>query len=174
MRSDSLWKAWWRPPAPCWSSPAIARHTQTHEAETTHAVDLLNELVQLEYDTMAVYRTAIDRVDSVDARTELALFFDDHERSAQALTACIERYGGTKVGMDLETAWAKAHAAIADVAGDEALLGALAHREDDIHSAYERAQADLRALADPPLASALESALAAEEFHREWLLHGGS
>jgi bacterioferritin (cytochrome b1) len=146
-------------------------HIHNHEEETHRAVDLLRELVQLEYDTMAAYRAAIDRVASIDARAELALFFDDHEDTARALASCIHRYGGAaKPDTDLEQAWTRGRVAIAELAGDHALLGALAHLENNIHTAYERAQSDLRALADPPLASAFESALAAEELHREWLL----
>jgi len=146
--------------------------THDHENGTEHTVDLLCQLVQLEYDTMAAYRAAIGRVDSTDARAELALFFDHHEATAKALASCIDRYGGAaRSGTDLDQAWNRGRVALADLADDHSLLEALAHLEDDIHTAYERAQSDLRAVGDPPLASAVESALAAEEFHREWLRH---
>ncbi len=144
----------------------------THDHGPEHTVDLLTRLVQLEYDTMAAYRAAIGRVDDIDARAELALFFEHHEATANALATCITRYGGTAdAGMDLDEAWSRGRVAIADLADDHALLEALAHVEDEIHTAYEHAQSDLRSIGDPPLASAVESALAAEEFHREWLRH---
>lgn len=145
---------------------------QGHEDHSEQAVDLLRELVQLEYDTMAAYRAAIDRVADVDARAELAMFFDDHQRTARALASCIDRYGGaTRTRADLERAWTRGRVAVDDLAGDNALLHALAQLEDNMHAAFERAQSGLRPIADPPLASAVEAALAAEEAHREWLLH---
>jgi hypothetical protein len=144
-----------------------------HHVDAGTAMQRLGELIQLEYDTMAAYRAAIDRVDSTAARGELAMFFEDHEATARTLSSCVERYGGRPVAGDLARAWETWGHAIADIESDAALIAALAHLEENVHVAYERAQRDLRLLGDPPLAFALGSALADEEHHHEWLTHAG-
>lgn len=136
------------------------------------AVTLLNQLIQLEYDTMAAYRAAIDRVDSLAVRRELAQFFADHETHARELSTCVERFGGrAKTGGDLKQLWTRGRVILADLAGDEAVLGALERVEVDVHRAYERAQSELRRLADPSLAAVFDRALAEEDHHVLWLVH---
>jgi len=134
--------------------------------DAARAVSVLNDLIQLEYDTMAAYRAAIDRIDSVGVRRELAQFFSDHEAHTRTLATCVERYGGhPKSGGDLKQLWTRGRVILADLAGDEAVLSALGHIETDMHRAYERAQTELRTFADPPLAAAFEAALAHEDSH---------
>jgi len=146
-------------------------HAPEH-VDVRRAVDVLNELIQREHDTMAAYRAAIDRIDSLLARRELAQFFADHEAQARRLASCVERYGGRpKTGGDLKQLWTKGRIILADMAGDDAVLVALKRLEAEVHRAYERAQDLLRNLADPPLATVLESALAEEDHHVLWLVH---
>ena len=76
----------------------------SEETDVPRAVTLLNDLIQLEYDTMAAYRAAIDRIDSLVVRRELAQFFADHETHTRELSTCVERFGGRpKTGGDLNS-----------------------------------------------------------------------
>jgi bacterioferritin (cytochrome b1) len=137
-----------------------------------HAVAVLNDLITLEYDTMAAYRAAIDRIDSLVVRRELAQFFADHEAHTRTLSTCVERYGGrAKTGGDLKQLWTRGRVILADLAGDDAVLAALKRLESDVHRAYERAQTELRNVGDPPLAAAFDAALAQEDHHVLWLVH---
>jgi bacterioferritin (cytochrome b1) len=146
--------------------------THADPGAVRHAVDVLNDLIQLEYDTMAAYRAALDRIDSVNARRELAQFFGDHEAHARSLASCVERYGGrAKTGGDLKQLWTRGRVILADLAGDEAVLAALRRLESEVHRAYERAQHDLRMVGDAPLAAAFDAALAHEDHHVLWLGH---
>lgn len=136
------------------------------------AVTLLNQLIQLEHDTMAAYRAAIDRIDSVVVRRELARFFADHETHTRELSTCVERFGGRpKTGGDLKQLWTRGRVILADLAGDDAVLAALERLEADVHGAYERAQTELRTVADPSLAAVFDRALAEEDHHVLWLVH---
>lgn len=140
--------------------------TSSETGDVGRAVGVLNDLIQLEYDTMAAYRAAIDRIDSVVVRRELAQFFSDHEAHTRTLASCVERYGGRpKTGGDLKQLWTRGRVILADLAGDEAVLSALGHIEAGMHRAYERAQGELRTLGDPPLAAAFDAALAHEDSH---------
>jgi len=146
--------------------------THVDPGDVRHAVAVLNDLIQLEYDTMAAYRAAIDRIDSMLVRRELAQFFADHEAHTRTLTTCVERYGGrAKTGGDLKQLWTRGRVILADLAGDDAVLTALKRLESNVHRAYERAQSELRYVGDPPLAAAFDGALAEEDHHVLWLVH---
>ncbi|HET6585134.1 MAG TPA: DUF2383 domain-containing protein [Nannocystaceae bacterium] len=141
-------------------------------SDVPRAVTVLNQLIQLEHDTMAAYRAAIDRIDSLVVRRELAQFFADHETHTRELSSCVERFGGrAKTGGDLKQLWTRGRVILADLAGDDAVLAALERLESDVHRAYERAQAELRIFADPSLAAVFDRALAEEDHHVLWLVH---
>lgn len=140
------------------------------QRDTGETIEQLDRLIQLEYDTMAAYRAAMDRVHDTASRGELELFFDDHDETARALKSCVARYGADAHRGDLERAWKKGSRVIDRAHGDVAVLGALADLEGEVHRAYERAQANLRQVADAPLASVITAALAEEEQHRQWLV----
>jgi len=144
-------------------------HDELH-AHTDDAIQHLDRLIQLEYDTMAAYRAAMERVDNTASRGELELFFEDHDETARALASCITRYGGEAHHGDLERAWTNGGKLVGRASGDAAVLGVLADLEGKVRRVYETAQEQLRQVADPPLASVLAAALAEDEQHRKWLV----
>ncbi len=147
------------------------QHDERKDVQTGEAIQELDRLIQLEYDTMAAYRVAMDRVQDSASRGELELFFDDHDETARALKSCVTRFGGEAHGGDLEGAWKKGGALVGHAKDDLAVLGALAELEGEVHHEYERAQEHLRQVVDAPLASVIGAALAEEDRHREWLVH---
>ncbi|HET6584402.1 MAG TPA: hypothetical protein VFG69_13165, partial [Nannocystaceae bacterium] len=107
-------------------------------------------------------------------KSELAMFFADHEGCAQTLCTCIERYGGEPHATgDLQSAWTHGRDALAKAEDADAVMSALEHLEATVHEAYERARDELRSMGDAPLAAALDAALVEEDEHREWLSHAG-
>ncbi len=60
----------------------------------TNLVDLLNNLIELDFDAIEAYKAAISRVDDMSDRAQLARFLEDHQRHVADLSPLVERLGG--------------------------------------------------------------------------------
>jgi uncharacterized protein (TIGR02284 family) len=134
----------------------------------TRLVDLLNDLIQLDFDAAAAYRVAIDRMDSRSYAQQLSAFLADHERHTQNLSPFVIELGGepARVG-DLKMILTKGKVLIAGLVGDRAILQAMRTNEADTNTAYERAveRDDLT----PEIRKALQGNLADERRHAGWI-----
>jgi uncharacterized protein (TIGR02284 family) len=131
-------------------------------------VDLLNNLIELDYDAIEAYKAAIARMEDVGDKSTLAGFLQDHERHVSDLTGLVERMGSpAKKEGDLLQILTKGKVLIGGLVGDRVVLAAMKTNEDDTNSAYERA------IAHPNLTDevrmVLEKNLADERRHREWI-----
>jgi uncharacterized protein (TIGR02284 family) len=128
---------------------------------------MLNQLIELDYDTIEAYRAAMDRLASPNDRTQLQWFLADHERHVRELSILVRQLGETPAEQaDMKQVLTKGKVVIASLLGDRAVLSAMKSNEDDTNTAYERAvrRNDLPA----KMRSVLERNLADERRHRAW------
>ena len=130
---------------------------------------LLENLVRLEYDAVAAYEDAIDRLHSEELRSKLGEFCEDHLRH-------ISELGETLVGRartppqqgDAKRFMTRGKVMLGGLIGDTAVLYAVRTNEDETNAAYDRAM-EFRDL--PAAARAfIERARDDERHHREWLI----
>ncbi len=131
-------------------------------------VDLLDALLELDYDAIEAYRAAIDRIGDVSDKAQLGSFLADHERHVRDLTPLVESLGKkASKGPDIKQWLTKGKVVIMGIAGDHAILLAMKTNEDDTNKAYERAVS--RTDLTPDIRDVLERNLADERRHRAWL-----
>jgi uncharacterized protein (TIGR02284 family) len=130
-------------------------------------IEKLTDVVELDYDAIAAYKAAIERLESADYKAKLKEFLADHERHVRDLGEAIRRVGGNPPkGGDAKKILTKGQVVIAGLAGDKAILKAMKMNEDQTNSMYEDAVKD-----DYPedIHALLEDGLADERRHRAWI-----
>lgn len=133
-----------------------------------HVVDMLIHLVELDFDAIAAYRAAIERLDSPRPKRAMQEFLLDHERHIRELSPLIRELGGTPpLEGDLKSVLTKGKVVIGQLMGDAGILGAMRSNEDDTNDAYERAAS--RIDAREPVRLVLARGLADERRHRGWI-----
>lgn len=129
---------------------------------------LLGGLVEVDFDAISAYDTAIDRLEDRQAKERLQEFKTDHERHVRELQDVIEQLGGSPpVEGDMKAVLTKGKVALGALSGDEAILKAMKSNEDQTNSAYEEAVQHPDAGGD--IKALLERGLADERRHRAWL-----
>ena len=128
---------------------------------------MLNQLIELDFDTIEAYQAAMDRLESPNDRTQLQWFLADHERHVRELSVLVRQLGETpSEEADMKQVLTKGKVVIASLLGDRAVLSAMKSNEDDTNTAYERAVRRN----DLPLRirNVLERNLDDERRHRAW------
>ncbi|MFG6626729.1 DUF2383 domain-containing protein [Sulfitobacter sp. 1A12056] len=135
--------------------------------ETT-AVDLIKNLLILEHDAIAAYDSTIERLESAEYRQQIETFRRDHEEHVQELGRIADTMGIDKpMEGDMKQWLTTGKVALADLAGDNAILKAMKTNEDDTVAAYQRAlDNDITGAELRPL---MEKGLADERRHRAWM-----
>jgi rubrerythrin len=136
--------------------------------ETT-LIGFVNNLIELDFNTIEAYKGAIERVDDVNARRKFASFIEDHQRHIDDLTAFLRdmKHEPAEQG-DLKRALAKGKVMIRGLLGAQSLLEALKSIELDTNRAYERAIE--RAEIPDRLRVLLKKSLVDEQRHLSWIL----
>ncbi|MDB4927533.1 MAG: uncharacterized protein JWM10_17 [Myxococcaceae bacterium] len=130
--------------------------------------DLLHQLIELDYDAIEAYRTALARFEDTGFRSQMSSFQQDHERHVHELSVLLRAMGREPPeGPDMKQYLTKGKVVIAGLLGDPAVLAAMITNEDDTNTAYERAAA--RVDLSTELRELVEHNLADERRHREWL-----
>jgi uncharacterized protein (TIGR02284 family) len=125
-------------------------------------------LLELDYDAIEAYRSAIERLDDVSDKAQLGSFLADHERHVRELTPIVEGMGKrASKGPDIKQWLTKGKVVIMGLAGDNAILLAMKTNEDDTNRAYERATSRNDLPVD--VRDVLERNLQDERRHRAWL-----
>ena len=130
---------------------------------------LVYDLIALDYDAIAAYEAAIERLDDEGYRRALASFRDDHVRHTQNLAPFLaERGAEVPQGGDSKQILTTGKVMFANLFGDKAILEAMRTNEDDTNTAYGRAveHSDVT----PELRQVLEQNLADERRHCAWIL----
>lgn len=134
----------------------------------TNFVDMLNDLIQLDFDAIEAYEAAVDRLENRSFADQLRAFQADHERHTRELGPIVTELGGTPAeGSGAKALLTKGKVVMAGLAGDKAILQAMKTNEDDTNTAYERAT---RHDGKTPAADEiLARNLADERRHRAWI-----
>ncbi len=130
-------------------------------------VNLLKNLVELDFDAIEAYEAAIDRVQSESDKASLARFMEDHRRHVADLSRLIEAMGDKAPQHgDIKRVLTKGKVVIGGLLGDHAVLLAMKTNEDDTNTAYERAAVRM----DIPthIREVLDRNLSDERRHRAW------
>jgi uncharacterized protein (TIGR02284 family) len=130
---------------------------------------LLNDLLELEFDAIEAYQTAIEKLEDVGDKREFGSFLADHHRHVGELTACVQALGVTAATKgDLKRVLTQGKVALMGLLGDRAIMMAMKTNEDDTNTAYERAvsRGDLTSA----IMDVVQRALADERRHRSWIV----
>ncbi len=133
------------------------------------AAKLIENCLYLEHDAIAAYDAVIERLDDATLKTQVEGFRHDHLGHVEALRGLAAQHGVTPPGEgDMKEMLTTGKVALADIAGgDGAILKAMSSNESDTVTAYSQA-ADNPAL-PAEMRSMVETALADERRHKEWM-----
>ena len=135
--------------------------------ETSQIVDHLNDLLQLEYDAVHAYTSAINHVDDRDLLDHLTSFRADHNHHVNELVHLVKIYGGTpKAKPDLKGPFLKGLTGVMSSTGSRNALRIMLQNENLTNKAYDGAVDD-----DYPaeIHQLMEQFLADERRHRAWI-----
>lgn len=134
----------------------------------TDFIQMLNDLIELDYDAIEAYSAAINRLGDSASRDMFDKFRADHARHTRELGQLVRDLGGIpSTGPSLKKYLTQGKVVIADIFGDEAILRAMKTNEDDTNTAYERAVNHDK---KPAVANdILQRGLADEQRHRAWI-----
>jgi|SRR5690554_1001795 len=127
----------------------------------------LNNLINLEYDAIAAYRAAIERLDTLTYKEKFSEFLRDHEDHITSLTNLVIDEGGIpEEGGDMMKILTKGKVVLANLAGDKAILKAMNANEKQTNSKYEEAVED-----EYPanIEIELQKGLTDERRHKAWI-----
>ncbi|HEY3818650.1 MAG TPA: DUF2383 domain-containing protein [Polyangiaceae bacterium] len=131
-------------------------------------VSLLNDLIHLDFDAIAAYQAAIDRLHQASDKAQLGRFLADHRRHIVDLTPLVEDNGGNAVTeADYKEILTKGKVVIAGLMGDRAVLEAMKSNEDTTNQMYEKATREPSMTTR--VRTVLERNLADERRHRAWI-----
>lgn len=136
--------------------------------ESKEVISDLNDLIELDYDAIAAYKSAIERLDDAAFKKKLTEFLGDHQRHVEELGDAVRKEGGNPATEgDAMKILTKGKVVIAGLMGDEAILKAMRVNEEVTNTKYEEAVEEgypehIQAL--------LRKGLADERRHKEWLL----
>jgi uncharacterized protein (TIGR02284 family) len=130
---------------------------------------LLNSLIELDYDAIAAYRAAIDKLDNYEDKSALRGFMADHERHIVDLRPFVERFGEKAAdGTNAMVILTKGKVVIAALMGDRAILEAMRSNEDETNKRYEKATS--RTDLPSELQGVLAKNLSDERRHRAYIV----
>lgn len=131
-------------------------------------VDLLMDLMKLDYDAIDAYRSAIDKLKNRRFADQLHSFRNDHVRHTKNLRPFVQDLGGKlAAGSDAKSMLTTGKVAMGALIGDKAILMAMKTNEDDTNTAYERAVAHKGLTAE--MRKVLSGNLSDERRHRTWI-----
>lgn len=127
----------------------------------------LSNLVELDFDAIAAYKAAIERLENPTYKAKLTEFLGDHERHIRELSDVVRTAGGTPPDSgDAKKILTKGKVVIADMGGDKAILKAMKSNEDQTNAKYEKAVDENYPL---EAQTVLQGGLADERRHRAWI-----
>lgn len=99
----------------------------------------VQSLLELEYDAVEAYETAIDRLNNLAYKKKLQEFKADHDRHIVELTKLIKKHDEEAPKGPSTKQWlTKGKVILANLVSDEAILRAMRSNEIDTNAAYDR------------------------------------
>lgn len=134
----------------------------------TNFIDALRELVELDYDAVAAYEAAINRIESEVYKEKLNEFKADHERHIQEISNILSKHNEEAPEGPSSKQWlTQGKVVIANLMGDEAILRAMLTNEVDTNTAYERMNEREDEWSD--IQDILKKGLEDEKRHKQWI-----
>jgi rubrerythrin len=129
---------------------------------------VLHQIIELDYDAVAAYDAAIQRLKDTEAKAALTGFKSDHERHVREVGEELRTLGGDPPrGPDVKRVLTEGKVVIAGLIGDKAILSAMKTNEDDTNTGYERVTS--RTDLTPQLQTLLHGNLEDERRHKAWI-----
>lgn len=139
----------------------------TDLVDSEDIVKHLNDLIELDYDAIAAYQAAIDRLDDNNYKAQLTIFMQDHENHIATLSQLVSQEGGAPATKgDMKVILTKGKVVIANLGGDETILKAMLMNEEVTNKSYEK---EVEKDFPQPIQAILMAHLADERRHKEWL-----
>lgn len=128
----------------------------------------LKDLIELDYDAVEAYESAIEKLDNKKHQDALKTFKEDHERHIKELTQHLQKMGESyPTGPSAKSILTKGKVFLANIMGDKQILYAMQSNEEDTNKAYERMQ-EYEEI-EGELKQILERGLKDEKHHYEYL-----
>jgi uncharacterized protein (TIGR02284 family) len=129
---------------------------------------MLIALIELDYDAIAAYTVAIERLDDITLKTAFEGFRADHMRHVRELSHHLQRLGGRPPEhADVKAVLTKGKVYIGSLASDRGILIAMRSNENDTNTAYDNALGNDVTTGD--LAAVFQQNLSDERRHRRWI-----
>jgi len=130
--------------------------------------ELLKKLMQLDFDALEAYDSAIRLLRNEEYRARFGSFRDDHLRHTIELGKVLRDSGREPPhGGDLKRVLTQGKVLLAGLSGDRAVLKAMKANEDDTTQAYERAVSN--DVVPARMRDVLRACLADERRHRAYI-----
>ena len=128
----------------------------------------LNALIEVDFDAIAAYQAAIERLDSDALKSKFREFLRDHERHVSQLSSAVIALGDEPATKgDLKRFLTKGKVVIADFLGDKAIMMAMKTNEDQTNKAYKKA---LEGHYPQDVRDIMLNGLSDEQSHRDWIM----
>ncbi|MFN7710103.1 MAG: DUF892 family protein [Holosporales bacterium] len=129
-------------------------------------LDALTDLIELEYDAVEAYQTAINRLRNDHIKQQFEDFLRDHQRHIQEGSDYLNRQGREAPrSASAKSIITQGKVVIADIMGDTAILRAMRSNELDTNTAYER----MVQMAPQDCSEMLRRAYEDERRHLNWI-----
>jgi uncharacterized protein (TIGR02284 family) len=129
---------------------------------------MLSALIELDFDAIAAYSVAIEKVGALELKKGFEGFRADHQRHVRELSHWLQRLGGRPPeGADIKAVLTKGKVYIGSLASDRGILLAMKSNENDTNRAYDNAISN--DVTTPELITLLELNLSDERRHRQWI-----
>ncbi len=130
--------------------------------------DALQSLIELDYDAIEAYQTAIERLETETYKSKLLEFCTDHKQHIELLSSLLKDHGiKPPTGPSAKQWLTKGKVVLADMVGDNTILRAMLSNEQDTNKAYENMNE--RDDIGDKVEGILKQGLEDERKHKEWL-----
>ncbi|MEB3703017.1 Ferritin-like domain-containing protein [Candidatus Bealeia paramacronuclearis] len=131
-------------------------------------ITALKYLVELDYDAVAAYESAINRLESAPYKATLERFKIDHEGHIQGISEFLRKNDeDAPTGPSVKSIMTQGKVVISNLFGDKAILRAMRSNEIDTNTAYGRIN-NYERIPDE-IKQVLEQGLKDEKKHLAWI-----
>lgn len=143
----------------------------TRVGKQSNFIDAIKELIELDYDIIEAYESAINRLENLEYKDKLRNFQGEHKKRVKELSAFLNESGEeAPKGADMsKNLLVKSKVAILAIFGDDNILKAMLSNEEDSNMAYERMYARLKESTNQQISKAITKGLEEERKHKDWL-----
>ena len=140
----------------------------TTATDTKQIISDLSAMIKLEYDAIAAYQSAIERLDEAEYKEKLTEFLGEHQVHVEELSKAVRSDGGTPpTGGDAMQILTQGKVVIAGLLGDKPILKAMVANEEVTCTKYEEA---VNTGYPEQIQVVLRQGLTDERRHKDWMV----